>query len=143
MNKSFHQIVLELYLPCEALFVLTNRDPKSSPQIKKFLETLKKDTDDLLNSSENFTYKSFLKGKNRPHLFELIRYSKEELIEKNFSKRFVEALSVPLERLGFSYGTPFTKEDIVKLTVLGAKYKEDMPFNLSLTEEEIKNKKTR
>ena len=144
MNKypqlEINQTLLGLLTSCEALFVLINRDPKS-PHVKKFLNEIKESTDNLLESSENFTYKSFIKAKRRPYLFELIRYTKEEILEKNLSKRFIEELSISLEELGFSYGVPFTKDDIVKLTVLASNYKENIPLNLSLTEEEIKRKK--
>lgn len=136
MNER-NKIIYELFTPCETLFVLANKDPKTI-HIKKFLNDLKEDTDNLLSTFKEYTYKSFIKSRKRPYLFELIRYDKEELINKNFSKRLLDSLDKSLNELGFCYGIDFTKEDLIKLTILSATNEEKMFWDLSINKENIK-----
>lgn len=140
-NITSKELILKLYTSCENLFQLVNHDPKTK-HAKKFLSQIIETTNEFMKDSKEVHVQTFIHHtKGRPYLFELIRLNKEGLLEnKNFSSTFVNLLEESLNKIGFSYNTHLTQEDIKKLLMITTSInKPDANIKLSLEDNEIYN----
>jgi len=136
------ELILKLYTSCESLFILSGLD-YTTVHAKKFLNEIANTTNEYLKDSKEVHIKTFITHtKGRPYLFELIRLNKKDILhDKKFSNTFVNTLEESLNKLGYSYDTNFTKEDIIKLLMIIIDLrKPDANIKLSLNDEEIYQK---
>lgn len=129
-------IVLDLYYPCHFLMESTNYVYKSSVP-KKFVKTIKRATDEEIAKWDNVITGN-LKSSYRPFLFELLRFSREELLDMNISSHCINEVSRVLESYGYHLDTKFSECDLKKLFMaLSYVGRPDFDIKLSLEDDEI------
>ena len=104
---------------------------------KKFIKKIKSVTDeeivkwdDVVTGNINSMY--------RPFLFELLRFSREELLEKGISSHCINGVSKILDKYGYHLDTKFSEYDLKKLFMaLSYAGMPDFDIKLSLDDDQI------
>lgn len=129
-------IVLDLYYPCRFLMENTNYVYESSIP-RKFVKTIKSATDvEIAKWNDVITRNT--KSSYRPFLFELLRFSREELLNMKVSSHCINEISKVLDDYGYHLGTNFSEIDLKKLFMaLSYVGKPDFDIKLSLDDDKI------
>jgi len=129
-------ILRDLYYPCSFLVKSTDYTYDSSVS-KKFVRAVKSATDEEI-SKWNDVITGTLKSIYRPFLFELLRFSRDELLDMKISSHCISEISRVLFEYGYHLDTRFSEYDLKKL-FLAMPYisRADFDVKLSLEDDEI------